>query len=110
MGVVVVGTVGMRNVIDPQRIELWGIVVASRYAERYRDRGVVPSKDSSSYIRVVVACCRQTASSEQRDADGLMVEGDMVGMDLEAENVRGYSNESTMEGARATRMHAKRTN
>ena len=38
------------------RIELWGIGVAGRYAERYRESGVVPSKDSFRCIEVIVAC------------------------------------------------------
>jgi hypothetical protein len=67
------------------RIELWGIVVAGRYAERYRDSGVVPSKDSSRYIKAIVACHSTsiwTAGDEQGDADdGLWESGGGYGRD-----------------------------
>jgi hypothetical protein len=41
------------------RIELWGIVVGVVHAEGYRDRGVIPSKDSSKPIKVLMACHEQ---------------------------------------------------
>jgi hypothetical protein len=54
------------------RIELWGIVAGVVHAEGYRDRGVIPSKDSSKPIKSTYCLSWTTGRQvmDRGDADG----------------------------------------